>query len=78
MFSWDSDYITGETNHESTRRELLDAFQPLAGWRYAKERVFACMGNHDYENPSMIKSVFQELGVRLLIDEEAILSIGWR
>ncbi len=44
------------------------AFAPLAA---LPGRVFACMGNHDYEAPETVVRALGAAGVRLLCDEEA-------
>lgn len=44
------DYLTGETNSLEARHQLVEAFRPLQQWPRAAGRVFACVGNHDYEN----------------------------
>jgi len=36
-------------------------------------RSFACLGNHDHEAPEEVRSALASVGVRLLVDEEAIV-----
>jgi predicted MPP superfamily phosphohydrolase len=58
------DFLTVESNHSP--QALERAFEPLAN---APGKVFACMGNHDHEAPTVVKRALRKAGVTLLIDE---------
>lgn len=60
------DFLTMES--QGTPGALAAAFEPL---RALEGRVFACHGNHDHEAPEMVARELAEVGVRLLVDEEA-------
>ena len=60
------DFLTMEGN--ASRGVLARALSPLAPIR---ERCFAIFGNHDHEAPEEVASALREVGIRLLVDEEA-------
>ncbi|MCP4807798.1 MAG: phosphodiesterase [Proteobacteria bacterium] len=62
------DYLTMESN--STPGSLARALEPLGE---LEGRVFACMGNHDLEAPEEVASAMHANGIRLLIDESAVV-----
>jgi uncharacterized protein len=62
------DYLTMES--QGTPGCLAEALAPLAA---LDGRVFACRGNHDLEAPHMVADELAALGVRLLIDEAALV-----
>ncbi len=62
------DLLTMEGN--STPGALAEALAPL---REAPGRCFAIFGNHDHEAPDEVRSALAANGVRLLMDEEAIV-----
>jgi len=49
---------------------LQDAFAPL---RKVSERCFAIFGNHDHESPDEVRGALEATGIRLLVDEEAVV-----
>jgi predicted MPP superfamily phosphohydrolase len=60
------DYLTMESM--GTPGCLVRALAPLAP---VADRCIAIFGNHDYEAPEHVRDALRELGIRLLIDEEA-------
>jgi predicted MPP superfamily phosphohydrolase len=48
---------------------LAEALSPL---RDVAERCFAVFGNHDHEAPEEVRGALEAIGVRLLLDEEAV------
>lgn len=60
------DYLTMESM--GTPGCLVRALAPLAP---VADRCVAIFGNHDYEAPEHVRDALRELGIRLLIDEEA-------
>jgi uncharacterized protein len=60
------DFLTVETNRD--HGALTRALAPLAG---ARGRVFACLGNHDYEALDVVRAALDAAGVRLLVDAQA-------
>lgn len=60
------DFLTMESHHDPGL--LLRALEPL---RALEGRVFACLGNHDYEAPEIVRSALVHAGARLLVDEAA-------
>jgi len=62
------DYLTMESQHDE--RYLTEALAPL---RAIEGRVFACHGNHDHEAPVIVRRALEANGVRLLVDEEAVV-----
>lgn len=48
---------------------LARALEPL---RAVSERCFAVFGNHDHESPREVRDALRSIGVKLLVDEEAI------
>lgn len=61
------DLLTMESHH--ARDEIVHALAPLAD---CPGRVFACLGNHDYEALDTVKVGLQAAGARLLCDESAV------
>lgn len=62
------DFLTMEGN--ASRGVLARALSPLAPIR---ERCFAIFGNHDHEAPEEVRAALADVGIRLLIDEEACI-----
>ena len=62
------DFLTMESHH--ARASLSRALAPLKSF---EGRVFACRGNHDLEAPDTVADALADAGVRLLIDEEAVV-----
>ncbi|MEQ9502259.1 MAG: metallophosphoesterase [Deltaproteobacteria bacterium] len=60
------DFITMESQRSAD--PLAEAFAPLAK---LDGRVFACLGNHDYEALAVVKEGLSRANIRLLVDEEA-------
>eukprot|EP01112_Ceratiomyxa_fruticulosa_P009727 TRINITY_DN254_c0_g1_i4.p1 TRINITY_DN254_c0_g1~~TRINITY_DN254_c0_g1_i4.p1 ORF type:complete len:470 (+),score=52.01 TRINITY_DN254_c0_g1_i4:503-1912(+) len=72
-------FITGDLftpEAYSNPNILYEAFSPLKPLA-DRNRVFACLGNHDYEGVAldMTKDGFQQLGIRLLVDESDTIEI---
>ena len=63
-----ADFLTMEGN--GTRGALADALAPLS---VAPRRCFAIFGNHDHEAPDEVREALAANGVRLLVDEEALV-----
>jgi uncharacterized protein len=65
------DFLTMESQGDP---ELLRrALEPLAAMR---GKVFACHGNHDLEAPQTVRRALEANGVRLLVDDAAIVETG--
>jgi predicted MPP superfamily phosphohydrolase len=62
------DFLTMESQGDA--RHLTEALAPL---RDHPGRVFACRGNHDLEAPAVVATALEHAGVRLLIDEAAVV-----
>jgi predicted MPP superfamily phosphohydrolase len=62
------DFLTMESQFDPSY--LHDALAPLAA---AEGRVFACFGNHDHEAPDIVRAACRAHGVRLLVDDEALV-----
>ncbi|WP_437940400.1 metallophosphoesterase [Sorangium sp. So ce341] len=62
------DYLTMES--QDTAEHLAEALSPL---RALEGRVFACHGNHDHESPRLVATALARAGVRLLVDEAALV-----
>jgi hypothetical protein len=62
------DFLTMESQADPSTLE--ESLAPLAALR---GRVFACFGNHDHEAPEIVRRALDAHGVRLLVDEEAVL-----
>jgi predicted MPP superfamily phosphohydrolase len=60
------DYLTMESM--GTPGCLVRALEPLAPYA---DRCVAIFGNHDYEAPEHVRDAMRQLGIRLLIDDEA-------
>ena len=60
--------VTGDimTMESHDAAVVTRALAPLAAMQ---GRVFACHGNHDHEAPEVIAQAYEELGIRLLVDE---------
>ncbi len=58
------DFLTMESQQDAAA--LTAALAPLLA---LKGRVFACMGNHDHEAPTVVRQALASAGVRLLVDE---------
>lgn len=62
------DFLTMESQSDpSLLREALEPLTALPG------RVFACHGNHDHEAPEVVRSALTANGIRLLVDEAAVV-----
>jgi len=62
------DFLTFEAHDDP---ELLRrALEPL---QKAPGRVLACLGNHDYEAPDIVRSALEHAGARLLVDESTLV-----
>ncbi len=64
------DFLTFATNHE------LDALTAALSPLRAHPDVFACPGNHDHEAPEVVQRALRACGVRLLVDESAVVQTG--
>jgi uncharacterized protein len=62
------DFLTMES--QSDPDLLLRAFEPL---RALPGKVFACHGNHDHEAPEIVARAMDRNGIRLLIDDAALV-----
>jgi predicted MPP superfamily phosphohydrolase len=63
------DMETTETyDDENALHEALEPFKRIPG------KVYACLGNHDYERYNRIKQALQDSSVQLLEDDQAIVS----
>ena len=62
------DFLTMES--QGTSDALARALAPL---RSVEGRTFACMGNHDHEAPRIVLDAMRANGVRMLIDEAALV-----
>jgi predicted MPP superfamily phosphohydrolase len=62
------DFLTMES--ASTPGALARALSPLAP---VADRCFAVFGNHDHEAPAEVRAGLAANGIRLLVDEEAVL-----
>ena len=62
------DFLTMES--QSDPRLLEEALAPLAA---ARGKVFACLGNHDHEALEVVERATAASGIRLLVDEEAVV-----
>jgi hypothetical protein len=68
LFLLTGDFLTMEG--AATRGALAEAFAPLAR---VPGRCFAVFGNHDHEAPDEVRTALAANGIRLLIDDEAIV-----
>lgn len=62
------DMLTMES--QGTPSALVEAIEPLSKMR---GRVFACMGNHDYEAPELVYEAYARTGVTLLMDQAVLV-----
>ncbi|MCA9660611.1 MAG: metallophosphoesterase [Myxococcales bacterium] len=62
------DFLTIESHADPEL--LVRALAPLAA---LEGRVFACLGNHDYEAPETVLRALRAAGATLLVDREAIV-----
>jgi predicted MPP superfamily phosphohydrolase len=62
------DFLTMES--QGDERHLAEALAPLERLR---GRVFACRGNHDLEAPGVVAGGCARAGVKLLVDEAAVV-----
>lgn len=62
------DFLTMESQRDP--EILRNALAPLSDLH---GRVFACYGNHDLEAPATVQSALADNGIRLLVDEEALV-----
>jgi len=62
------DFLTMEG--QGSPGALTEALRPL---RAAEGRSFAIFGNHDHEAPDEVRSALEDNGVRLLVDEQALV-----
>eukprot|EP00771_Trimastix_marina_P000491 gnl/Trimastix_PCT/1510.p1 GENE.gnl/Trimastix_PCT/1510~~gnl/Trimastix_PCT/1510.p1 ORF type:complete len:548 (+),score=138.90 gnl/Trimastix_PCT/1510:59-1702(+) len=69
------DFLTSDwkLSWNRTFAALSRALEPLS--QMGPGRVFACMGNHDYEFPELVPRVLAHVGVQLLRNQEAIVSL---
>ncbi len=65
------DLLTMEGN--ATPGALAEALAPLGE---LPGRCFAVFGNHDHEAPEEVRRALRACGVRLLVDEEAVVATG--
>jgi len=65
------DFLTMES--QADPRLLSAALEPL---RALEGRVFACLGNHDHEAPETVRAALAGAGVRLLVDDAALVATG--
>lgn len=65
------DFLTMESQADPAL--LARALEPLTR---LPGRCFACRGNHDLEAPELVAEALARAGVRLLIDEEAVVETG--
>jgi hypothetical protein len=63
------DFLTMES--QASPDPLARALAPLLA---LPGRCFACRGNHDLEVPQLVAEALHRAGVRLLVDEEAVVS----
>ncbi|KAJ6243955.1 transmembrane protein with metallophosphoesterase domain-related [Anaeramoeba flamelloides] len=66
------DYLTMDTNNAEGCEELQNGLAPL---NKLEGRVFACLGNHDYEYLDGVKEVFSNLKIPLLEDEQSLVDL---
>ncbi len=62
------DFLTMESQGDP--RLLGRALEPL---RVLEGKTFACFGNHDHEAPETVKAALASAGVRLLLDDAAVV-----
>jgi uncharacterized protein len=62
------DFLTMESMRDPSLLET--ALQPLLAYR---GRVFACLGNHDYEALAIVQDALHQNGVQLLVDDVALV-----
>jgi len=62
------DFLTMEAHGDP---ELLR--RALAPLRALPGRVLACLGNHDYEAPEIVRAALDDAGARLLVDERTVV-----
>ncbi len=67
------DLLTMESQREAAWLEF--GLEPLSEMR---GRVFACLGNHDLEDLETVRSVFERVGVKLLVDGAVTLEAPGR
>ena len=65
------DFLTMES--QGTPDALARALEPL---RALEGRAFACMGNHDHEAPRIVLDAMRRNGIRMLIDDAAVVQTG--
>lgn len=66
------DYLTMESKGSGIRADGTSTLgRALAPLRAMEGRTFACFGNHDHEDPELVRHGLAEAGVRLLVDELA-------
>lgn len=65
------DFLTMESQESASY--LAEALSPL---RALPGRVYACRGNHDLEAPGVVAEACVSAGVRLLVDEAAVVETG--
>jgi predicted MPP superfamily phosphohydrolase len=65
------DFLTMESQADPAL--LATALEPLQAIR---GRSFACFGNHDHEAPATVRHALSHAGVKLLMDESAIVHTG--
>jgi len=65
------DFLTMESQADpALLATALEPLQAIAG------RAFACFGNHDHEAPATVRHALAHGGVRLLMDESALVQTG--
>jgi uncharacterized protein len=63
------DFLTMESHHNpELLRQALGPLSQLSG------RVFACLGNHDYEALELVRSALASNQIRLLVDDSALVT----
>lgn len=62
------DFLTMES--QADPNVLADSLAPLGA---LGGRVFACLGNHDHEAPQTVMAALSRVGVRLLVDDSAVV-----
>ena len=65
------DFLTMESQGDPAL--LATALEPL---RALEGRAFACLGNHDHEALDTVRHALDHAGVRLLVDEAALVNTG--
>jgi len=64
--------LTGDFLTMESQKDPGILIRALAPLMESRGRVFACRGNHDLEAPETMTTAFDQLGIPLLVDQEAI------